>query len=156
RQGDRQLGVAEEPVQILERERDALQEMRLAFVEASETVSAESLHDAHVDVSVVVAHEDGALEFDEIAEAIDVEVEELLAQFGREIGLGVVEERGDVVLQRAFSAALVIEEEGIRVAQHDVARLKIAIEEEVVVGAEQELGEATEVVFEGLLVERNP
>ena len=44
------------------------------------------------------------------AEAIEIVVEQLLAQRRRQIGLAVVEQRRDVVLQRAFAAALVIEE----------------------------------------------
>ena len=82
-------------------------------------------------------------------------IEQLLAQCGRQVGLGVVEKRSDVVLQRAFAAALIIEEKRLAVAQHDVARLKIAIEKVVAVGGEQEFRQAAEIVFERLLVERN-
>jgi hypothetical protein len=44
-------------------------------------------------------------------------VEQLLAQFRRQIGFAVVEKRGDVVLQRAFAAALVVDEVGLAAAQ---------------------------------------
>ena len=45
----------QQPAEILERIRNGLQEVGFAFVEATEAVSAERLHDADVDVSVVVA-----------------------------------------------------------------------------------------------------
>ena len=87
-------------------------------------------------------HEGVALEVDEAGEAVEIVVEQLLAQRGRQIGLAVVEQRGDVVLQRAFAAALVVEKPRLAVAQHDVARLKIAIEKIIAIGGEQELGQA--------------
>ena len=86
---------------------------------------------------------------------VEIVIEQLLAQVGRQIGLGVVQKRGDVVLQRAFAAALVIEKEGLAVAQHDVARLEIAIEKVVAGGAQQEFRQAAEIVFQRLLVEGN-
>ncbi len=58
-------------------------------------------------------------------------IEQLLAQLRRQIGLGIIQKRGDVVLQRALAPALVVEEVRLTVAQHDVARLKIAIEKVV-------------------------
>ena len=82
-------------------------------------------------------------------------VEQLLAQLRRQIGLAVEEQGGDVVLQRALAAALVVEEQRLPVAQHDVARLEIAIEKIIVIGAEQKLGQAAEIVLQRLLVEGN-
>ena len=134
-QRDGQLDVVSQPAQILERVGDALQEVGLALVESAETVGAEGLQDADVDVGVVVLHECGAVDGDEAGEAVEIVVEQLLAQRRRQIGLAVVEERGDVVLQRAFAAALVVEKKRLAIAQHDVARLKIAIEKIIVVGA---------------------
>ena len=80
-------------------------------------------------------------------------VEKLLAKVGREIGFGVVEERGDVVLQSAFAAALVVDEIGLAVAEHDVAGLEVAVEKIIARGAEKKIGEAVEIVFERMLVE---
>src|SRR5260370_22912357 len=82
-------------------------------------------------------------------------IEELLAEFGREVGLGIVEKRGDVVLQSAFAAALIVDKVRLAVAQQNVARLKIAVKKIIVRGSEQKLGEAIEVVFEGLFAEGN-
>ena len=129
--------------------------MRLAFVEAAKAVSTEGLHDADVDVGVVMLEEGFAVDVDVMGERIEIVIEELLAEFGWEIGLGVVEERGDVVLEGAFAAALVIDEIGLAVAEHDVAGLEVAIEKKVARGAEKKIGEAAEIVFEGVFVERN-
>ena len=82
-------------------------------------------------------------------------IEQLLAQLRRQIGLGIVEQRSNVVLQRAFAAALIIQKIRLPIAQHDVARLKIAVEKIVAVGAQQKIRQAVEIVFQRLLVERN-
>jgi hypothetical protein len=87
------------------------------------------------------------------SERVEIVVEELLAKRGREVGFAVVEERGDVVLERAFAAALVVEKVRLAVANHDVAGLKVAVEKIVAGGGEKESGKAAEIVFEGLLVE---
>jgi hypothetical protein len=44
--------------------------------------------------------------------AVEIVVEQLLAQSRRQIGFAVVEQRRDVVVQRAFAAALVVEKKG--------------------------------------------
>ena len=132
-----------------------MEKVRLAFVEAAKAVSTEGLHDADVDVGVVMLEEGFAVDVDVMGERIEIVIEELLAEFGWEIGLGVVEERGDVVLEGAFAAALVIDEIGLAVAEHDVAGLEVAIEEKVARGAEKKIGEAAEIVFEGVFMERD-
>jgi hypothetical protein len=58
-------------------------------------------------------------------------------------------------LQRAFAAALIVQEKWLAVAQHDVARLEIAIEKIIAVGAQQKFRQAAEIVFQRLLVEGN-
>jgi hypothetical protein len=62
-------------------------------------------------------------------EGVEVVIEELLAEVGREVGFAVVEERGDVVLECAAAAALVVDEPwlqrktgaGTAFAEHDVS-----------------------------------
>jgi hypothetical protein len=132
-----------------------LKKVDFAFIEASETVSAKGLHDADIDVSVVIVEEGFAIDRNEFFERAKIVVEKLLAKFGRKIGFGVVEERSDVVLQSAFAAALVIDEVGLAVAEHDVTGLKIAIKKIIARGAEKKIGEAIEIVFERMLVERD-
>ena len=106
-----ELDVVGEPAEVLEGVGNGLEEVGFALVEAAETVCAEGLHDADVDVGVVVLHECGAIDGDECGEAVEVVIEKLLAQCGRQIGLSVVEKGSDVVLKRAFAASLVVEEE---------------------------------------------
>src|ERR1019366_10193796 len=107
----------------------------------------------------VKLHERGAIRIEETGEAIEIVIEQLLAQFRRQVGFGIVQKRSNVVLQRAFAAALVVEEKGPVLvqdsAQHNVAGLEIAIEEIVAVGAQQEFRQAAEIVFQRLLVEGN-
>src|ERR1017187_4611399 len=138
--------------------------MSLALIKSAKSVGAEGLHDADVHEGVVIVHEGGAIfrlqagglrAAGEIGEAVEIQVEQLLAQLGREIGFGIVEKRGDVILQSAFAAALVVKEKRVAIAQHDVAGLKVAIEKVVATGAQEKFGEAAEVVFERLLVKRN-
>ena len=113
-----------------------MEEVGFAFVEAAETVGAESLQDADVDVSVVKAEEGIAVDVNKFFQGTEIIVEELLAEIGREVGFGVVEERGDVVLEGAFATALVVDEIRLAVAEEDVAGLKIAVEEIIARGAE--------------------
>ena len=129
--------------------------MGFAFVEAAKTVSAESLHDAHVDEGIEMLEKGGAIEVDEAGERVEIMIEELLAEFGRKIGFGVVEERGDVVLQSAFAATLIVDKKRLAIAEHDIAGLKIAIQKIIARGAEKKIGETAEIVFESAFVEGN-
>ena len=56
-------------------------------------------------------------------------------------------------MQRAFAAALIIQKIRLAVAQHDVARLEVAIEKIIAAGFQQELRQAGEIVFQRLFVE---
>src|SRR5258706_9932114 len=153
RERDGQPDVMKQPAEIFQRVGHALQEMRPAFEETAKTVSAEGLHDADINVGIVVAEESFAIEGDEAGKAVKIVIEELLAQIGREVGLGVVQERSDVVLQSAFAATLVVDEKRIAVAQHDVAGLEVTVEKIIARGTEKKFGETSEVFFKGMFVE---
>ena len=127
--------------------------MGFAFVEAAETVSAECLENANVNVGIEKGHEFSAIEIDVAGEFVEIVIEELLPKFGWKIGFGVVEERGDIVLKSAFAATLIVDEIRLAIAEHDVAGLKVAIEKIVTRCAEQKVSEAREIVFESLLAE---
>jgi hypothetical protein len=129
--------------------------MGFAFVEAAKAVSAEGLHNADVNVGVVMADEGFAVDGDKFFEGAKIIVEKLLAELGGKISFGVVEERGDIVLQGAFAAALVVDEVWLAVAKHDVAGLEVAVEKIIARGAKKKIGEAAEILFERVLVERN-
>ena len=152
---DGERDVVQEPANVFERIGDALEKMCAAFEEAAIAVSTERLHDADVNVGVEMAQERFAINGDEAGERAKIIVEELLAEAGREVGLGVEEKRGEVVLQSAFAAALVVDEEGLAVSQHDVAGLEVAVKKVVARGAEKEIGEAREIVLESMFVEGN-
>src|SRR5256886_2255719 len=127
--------------------------MGAAFVKTAETVGTERLENSGVDVSVVVLEKSVAIDLGVFGDAIEIVIEKLLTEFGREIGLCVEEERGQIVLECAFAAALIVEKIGFAVAKHDVTGLKVAVEEKIAFGAEKKFGEALEIVFERLLVE---
>lgn len=152
---DGKFGVMQEPAEIFEGVGDALQEMDFAFVEAAETVGAEGLHNANVNVGVIKTEEGFAIDREVRGEGAKIIVEKLLAKVGREVGFGVVEERGDVVLEGAFTAALVVNEIRLAIAEHNVAGLEVAIEEIIARGGEEKVGETAEIVFERVLVEGN-
>src|SRR5438270_917045 len=152
-QFDGQLRVVEQPADVFQGVGEALQEMHLAFEKAAIAVGGECLHDADVNEAVVVAQEGFAVEADEGRERVEIVIEKPLAKIGREVGLGVEEKRGDVVLQGAFAAALIVNEIGQAVAQHDVARLKIAIEEIIARGLKEEVGQEVPAKMFGELEE---
>src|SRR5205807_2044519 len=78
-----------------------------------------------------------AVDGDVVGERAKIIIEKVVTEFGREVGLGVEEQRSEVVLQGACTAALVVDEIRLAVAQHDVARLKVTVEEIVARGAEK-------------------
>ena len=129
RQFDRQFCIMQQPAQVFQRVRHTLQEMGLAFVEASKTVRPQGLKNSHIDVCIVMTMKRFTIQIDETLERIQIIFEKLLAKRWRQIGLGVIEQRSNVILQRAFAATLIVDEPGLAIAKHDVARLKIAVEE---------------------------
>src|SRR5580658_2894958 len=129
--------------------------MGFAFVETAKTVGAEGLHDADVDVGVVMADEGFAVDGDKFLERAKIVIEKLLAEVRRKIRFRVIKQRGYVVLQGASAAALVVDEIGLAVAEHDIARLEIAVKKIIARRAEEEIGEAAKIVFKSLLVERD-
>jgi len=110
-QCNRQLDVLPQPAQILERVGNALQEMRLALIEAAKAVRAQRLHDPDVDERVVVLHELCTVRLHETCQHSEVVVQQLLAQLRRQRRFAVVEERSHVILQRALTSS-VIQEKG--------------------------------------------
>src|SRR5208282_519593 len=95
-QSDRQIHVVQQPAQVLQRVGDTLQEMRFAFVEAAKTIRAQCLQNSHINVRVVILQKGFTIDFDKRPKLLDIEVERLLPQCWRQIGLGVVEKRSDV------------------------------------------------------------
>src|ERR1019366_2598405 len=152
-QSDRQGDVVQQPAQVLQRVGHTLQKMGFTLIEAAKSVGSQRLHDTDINVRIVVLHEHVAVQLEVAGKLDEIMVEQLLAQLRRQVGFSVIQERGNVILQRAFAASLVVEEKWLAVAQHDIAGLEISIEKVIVRGAQQELGQAAEIVFQRLLVE---
>jgi hypothetical protein len=145
----------QEPAKILQGVGDALEEMDFAFVEAAETVGAEGLQDADVDIGVVIAEEGFAVDGDKFFEGAKIIVEKLLAEVRRKIGFAIVEERGDIILKSAFAATLIVQEVRLAADQHDIPRLEVPEEKVIALGAQKKGGQAFKIVFEFLLLEGN-
>ncbi len=88
---DGQFGLMQEPAKVLQRVGNALEKVDFAFVEAAKAVGAERLHDADVHVSVEIVKEGFAVDGNEFFEGAKIVKVKLLAEFGRKIGLGVVQ-----------------------------------------------------------------
>src|ERR1700674_5214775 len=133
--------------------------MLFTLVKAAKSIGAQGLHDANVNVGIVMLHERGAIKIEEAAQAIEIMIEQLLSQIWRQVGLGIIQKRSNIVLQRAFAAALIVQEKWLvfvqDFAQHDVAGLKIPIEKIIAAGAQQQFRQAAEIVLQRLLVEGN-
>ena len=150
---DGQIDMGQQIFQIPNSIGDTLQEMGLAFIEAAIAIGTHGLHDAYEDEGVIVLRETFAFHRYELGESIQVEFQPLLAQFERQISLGIEEQRGNVVLQGAFAASLVIDEPGTAVPYHDVPGLEITVEKMIAVSLQQEIREHLEVIFQVLLIE---
>src|SRR5215469_4496199 len=153
RHGHGQCDVVQQPAQVLQRVGHALQKVHLALVESAKTVGPQRLHDADINVSVVVVQERLALNVCEALESVQIMVEQLLSQLRRQVSLRVEQQRGDVILQRALASALIVEKVRLPIPEHDVTRLKIAIKEKVAWSAQQKLGQPAEIIFERLFAE---
>src|SRR5260370_42116193 len=125
--------------------------MRSGLVKAAKTVGGERLQDANVDVGVVVAQEGFAIESHETREPVKIMIEKLLAEVRREIGLGIVQQRGAVVLEGAFAAALIAHEKGVAVAQQDVAGLEVTLKKVIARGAVENFVQAAVIDLQGLI-----
>src|SRR6266436_175205 len=97
-QVDGKLHVMRQPAQIFQRKRNALQKVRFPLVKTAKTIGAQGLHNAHVNVRVVVALKFVALYFGVTAERVEIVLKKMLTQLWRQIGLGVEEHGSDVVL----------------------------------------------------------
>src|SRR6266850_2173163 len=153
RKGDGEPDVVKEPAEIFQGVGHALQKMSLALIKAAKAVSAQCLQDADVNIGVVVAQEGAAVQLDETGKPFEIVIEKLLTELGRQVGFGIVQERGDVVLQGAFAPALIVDKKGIAVAQKDVAGLEVAVEKVIARSAQEKFRQAAKIVLEGLFIE---
>ena len=64
--------------------------MHFALVKSSKPVRPQRLHDADINVGIVMLHERFALQIDEASQRVQIMIEQLLAQLRRQIRFGVV------------------------------------------------------------------
>src|ERR1700733_11755185 len=129
--------------------------MRFALVKTAKPVGSQSLQNAHINVRVEIMQKSVAPDRDEIPESLDVKIKQLLAQLWRQIGLRIVQQGSNVILQRPFASALIIEKKRLTIAQHDVAGLEIPVHEIVAIRAQQESRQTVKIVLQRLLIEWN-
>ena len=84
-----------------------------------------------------------------------VKLNEFIAQRLGHLCLDLVEQRNHIVLQRSFSSALEINEIRFAVFHHDVARLEIAVHEEIVGRRADKIGEGVEIVVQARFIEND-
>src|SRR5581483_554611 len=147
--------MVEQPAQILQRIRHALQEMGLALVVTAKSIGAQRLHDADVNIGVIVPHEGLAVHSDKVGELLEVVSKQLLTQFRGQVRFGIIKQGSYVVLQRPFAATLVIQKEWMAVPEHDVAGLEVPIEEVIPVRSQKEPGQPSKILFQSLFIEWN-
>src|SRR5258708_14239637 len=148
-----------QPANIFQRIGHALQEMLFALVKTAKSIGAESLHDTDVNVGIVKLHEHGAIEIEETSQAIEIVIEQLLAQLGGQIGLGIIQKRCNIILQRAFAAALAVKKKRLvfvqNCAEHVVAGLEVAIQTRNADGAQKQFFHTAEHTLELFIVHRD-
>jgi hypothetical protein len=66
-------------------------------------------------------HEGVALNLNVALQRLNVVVQQLLPQRRGQVGLGVIQERCNVIMQRAFASALVVQKEWLLLKQHHIA-----------------------------------
>ena len=71
----------------------------------------------------------------------------------RNLCFHLIKQRNHIIVQRPFTPALEVNEIQLVVLDHDVARLEIAIHEEVAWSLADEVGEGLEVLAQSRLVE---
>ena len=123
--------------------------MFLAFEDPAEAVRAQGLDVADEHIAVIELDEAVAVNRHQGTGGFEIMLQEFLPDIGHQVRFGLVEQGSQVVLQRTSSSALIINKIRLSAANHDIARLKIAEEEVVGVGGEQEIGERMEVFFQG-------
>ena len=129
--------------------------MGLALVEAAIAVGAHGLQEADEGKPAIKLLETRLVDPGQRGRGLQVLRLELIAEIEGQVRLGVEQQRGEVVGQRAAPSSLVIDEPRLTVAHHDVARLEIAVEKKVGGRPQQKIAQRVEIVFELLLVEGN-
>ncbi len=121
RQGHGQAAVLQQPLQVADGVGHALEKMGLALVEAAIAVGAHGLQDADEGEPAIKLLETDRVDRRQRGRGLQILRLELVAEIERQVRLGVEQQRGEVVRQRAAPSPLVIDEPRLAVAHHDVA-----------------------------------
>ena len=145
--------LAQQLSEVLDGIRNALDKVRFLFEIATETVGSQHLQGAEQDEMAQLAEEIVAVYRLVLAECLDVFVQQLFAQAFRITGLGLPEEGGHIVKERAFASALEIDEPRFTVLDHDIPALEVSVHEGSRRTAEQYIAHLHEVVFQLVFLE---
>ncbi len=127
--------------------------MRLLLEVAPEAVSAQHLQRAEQHEVPQRRQELGARDGHIGFQRIEIRVDEFRLELLGVGRLGLPDERGHVVVDRALPAALEVDEIRLAVLDHHVPRLEVAVEERVGHAAHQHVGHLVEVLVEFDLAE---
>src|SRR5579862_8938703 len=155
RQCNGQGHIVQKPAQVFQRIRNTLQKVCFTLVKSAKPISTKRLHNAHINVSVVVAQKSFAIEVNVVRKPVEIMIQQLLAEFRRQVCLGIEQERGNVILQRTLASALVVHKIGLPIAQHDVSGLKVTIQKVVARSLEQKIAQQTKIFLESAFAKRN-
>ena len=127
--------------------------MLFALKIAAIAIGSHGLHNAYEAEAIEIANKGSDLV---LAQAADVVAQQFVAHVVGHVGLGIVEQRGHIVLASTASAALIVNEPWCAIfAHHNVSALHVAVEEILAVGLTQIFNECVKVLFQQLLVEGN-
>ena len=128
----RQVGILRERQQrrdIFQRIGQALDEIGLAFEEAAVAVGAEHLQGPEEDKEAEMPAENGLRDVRIRGQGFPVSGDHLLLEILGILRPGLPDEGGEVVVDWATAAALVVDEAGLSILEHNIPGLEIAVEE---------------------------
>ena len=132
--------------------RNALDEVLFALDKSTESVRAERLQHADEQDEVKLFGKLGSVNDNVLRERIDIIVIELVTLGAGQSGTRLVQQCGEVVLQRTVHPALKVDIRQLAVVYHNIARLKIAVHEVRLAGVLQILSQLVAVGFEQVFV----
>ena len=124
---------------------DAFDEMHFFLNQASETVSAQHLHQAEIDKSRQIAVELQGVKVKMLCNNAFIVLDELVAKVLRHLCFHLIQQRNHIVLKRSLPSALKIDVAGDAVVNHDVAGLEVAVHEKRVASFEDEVCKTLEI-----------
>ena len=132
---------------------NALDKMWLFLEIATESVGTQSLKSSEKDKMTELALEISFVYRLVFTQGVDVMRYQFHPERIRKIGFGLPQERSHIVIERAFSSALEIDEIRFSVFYHYVAALEVAVQEGGRGTAHQDFGHVLEFIFQFVFLE---